>query len=148
MTDLFGPWIPREWVETVLEAVRDNPQWNFIFLTKFPERIAEFDIPKNAWMGTTVDRQSRVRNAEEAFASFECPVKWLAVEPMLEPLQFKRIDLFNWLVIGGATKSKRSPEWKPPYSWHADLTKQATEVGVKVYHQTNLLGARRLELPY
>jgi len=68
MADLFGRWVPRPWIDAVLAAVRDNPQWNFLFLTKFPKRIAEFDIPSNAWMGTTVDLQARVANAEAAFA--------------------------------------------------------------------------------
>ena len=61
MSDLFGRWIPSEWIEAVQSMARDNPQWTFLFLTKFPKRIAEFDIPPNAWLGTTVDVQKRVK---------------------------------------------------------------------------------------
>jgi ParB/RepB/Spo0J family partition protein len=148
MADLFGRWVPAEWIEAVLGAVRANPQWNFLFLTKFPKRMAEFDIPENAWMGTTVDLQARVKNAEAAFAKVKAGVRWLSIEPMLEPLVFERLDLFQWIVIGGASASTKTPAWKPPFEWIADLTQQARDAGVKVYHKTNLLGSRILELPF
>lgn len=156
MSDLFGKWVPREWIGAVLQSVRENPQWNFLFLTKFPQRFSEFDIPANAWMGTTVDLQARVKNAEKAFSKLSSGVRWLSIEPMLEPLKFERLDLFQWMVIGGSTpsrsvvdgKEESTPEWKPPFEWIADLTAQAKAAGVKVYQKTNLLGSRVLELPF
>jgi protein gp37 len=72
--------VPREWIEAVLEQVAANPQWTFLFLTKFPQRLAEFDFPINAWVGTTVDAQARVRNAEVAFAKVRATVRWLSLE--------------------------------------------------------------------
>ena len=148
MADLFGRWVPSEWIEAVLSEIRNAPKWNFLCLTKFPKRMAEFDIPSNAWMGTTVDLQVRVANAEAAFERIKCGVKWLSVEPMLEPLKFKHIERFNWIVIGGASRSDKTPEWRPPYEWIRDLENQAEAAGVPVYHKTNLLGRRRLELPF
>lgn len=148
MADLFGRWVPPEWINAVLGSVRDAPQWNFLFLTKFPKRMAEFDIPENAWMGTTVDLQARVKNAEAAFSRVTAGVRWLSVEPMLEPLRFNRMDLFQWIVIGGASRSSKTPDWTPPFEWIADLVKQAREAGTKVYFKTNLLGNRVLELPF
>jgi protein gp37 len=150
MADLFGRWVPKEWIEAVLAEVRSAPSWNFLFLTKFPKRMAEFDLPTNAWMGTTVDLQARVPAAEAAFARVASGVRWLSVEPMLEPLRFKRLDLFQWVVIGGASKSSKTPEWRPPYAWIHDLVQQARDAGCKVYFKTNLLGAKQriLELPF
>jgi ParB/RepB/Spo0J family partition protein len=148
MADLFGRWVPAEWINAVLDTVRSNPQWNFLFLTKFPKRMAEFDIPDNAWMGTTVDLQVRVRAAEEAFSRVKAGIRWLSVEPMLEPLKFERLDLFQWIVIGGASPSSQTPAWKPPFRWVADLERQAREAGLAVYQKTNCLGSRVLELPF
>src|SRR5262245_47723476 len=34
MADLFGRWVPAEWIEAVLTEIRAAPQWNFLFLTK------------------------------------------------------------------------------------------------------------------
>jgi protein gp37 len=150
MSDIFGRWLPCEWIEAVLDRVRKNPQWNFLFLTKFPKRMAEFSIPANAWMGTTVDLQARVANAEAAFAKLtsQSGIRWLSIEPMLEPLKFTRLDLFNWIVIGGASRSSQTPEFRPPLPWIIDLCQQASEAGCAVYMKTNLLGNRILQLPF
>jgi protein gp37 len=150
MADLFGRWVPREWIEAVLAQVQDNPQWNFLFLTKFPKRMSEFVIPKNAWMGTTVDLQARVANAENAFAKLnkEAGIRWLSVEPMLERLKFKRLDLFDWVVIGGASRSTKTPAFHPPWQWIAELHEAAKAAKCNVYMKTNLLGNRVLELPF
>ena len=142
MADLFGRWVPREWIEAVLGTVRANPQWNFLFLTKFPKRMAEFDIPPNAWMGTTVDLQARVANAEAAFARLnpDAGIRWLSVEPMLEPLKFQRLELFNWVVIGGASRSSKTPMFQPPLPWIIDLYSQAKAAGCAIYMKTNYSG--------
>ena len=150
MADLFGRWVPETWIESILDRMNDNPQWNFLCLTKFPKRMAEFDIPANAWMGTTVDLQARVKNAETAFARLagRPGIRWLSIEPMLEPLKFERLDLFDWVVIGGASRSTQTPEFKPPFEWIVDLVAQAREAGTRVYFKTNLLGNRLLEMPF
>jgi protein gp37 len=145
MADLFGRWVPEEVIERVLGEAADNPQWNFLFLTKFPKRIAELKIPTNAWMGTTVDLQARVANAEKAFEKLrEAGVRcWLSVEPMLQPLKFNRLELFEWIVIGGASPSKAAdgkpatPGWTVPIDWIVDLHQQARNAGCKIYYKTN-----------
>lgn len=146
MADLFGRWVPSAWIKAVLDSVRASPQWNFLFLTKFPIRLQEFDFPENAWVGTTVDAQARVRNAERAFEQVNAKVKWLSCEPLLEPLHFEHLDLFDWVVIGGASRSTETPEFRPPWEWHVALWQQAKQAGCKVYQKTNLL-ARIREYP-
>lgn len=154
MADLFGRWVPPEWIEAVMREARAAPDWNFLCLTKFPKRMAEFDIPENVWMGATTDLQARVAATEAGFAKVNSRVKWLSVEPMLEPLRFKRLDLFHWIVIGGSSAqpatatSPATPTWRPPFLWVVDLVQQARDAGVKVYFKTNLLGHRLLELPF
>jgi len=138
MADLFGRWVPDVWIEAVLDRVAANPQWNFLFLTKFASRLRGFKFPENAWIGTTVDCQARVKAAEEAFAHVDAAVKWISVEPMIEPLQFKHLDRFQWLVIGGASKSSQTPEWRVPIHWWAPLYQQALEFGLQVYLKSNL----------
>lgn len=138
MADLFGRWVPKEWIEAVLKEVRENKQWNFLFLTKFPIRLSEFNFPDNAWVGTTVDCQARVKNAEKAFSKVQAGVKWLSCEPLIEPLQFEDLSMFDWVIIGGASRSTKTPEWEPPSEWVVDLDKSAREAGCQVYHKSNL----------
>lgn len=138
MSDLFGKWVPKEWIESTIEMARRNPEWNFLTLTKFPRRAADFEYPDNLWLGTSVDAQSRVKNAEEAFRRVECKTKWLSLEPLLEPLEFSDWSMFQWVVVGGASKSNKTPEWFPPFAWVSKIHAAAKEAGCKVYHKTNL----------
>ena len=139
MSDLYGRWVPQEWIDAVFKAMADNPQWNFLTLTKFPKRAAELVYPKNVWIGTSVDLQVRVKPAEEAFSRIECGVRWLSIEPMLEPLTFSRPEVFDWVVIGGASKSNKTPEWIPPSSWIVRVASQFLDANpkVKIYLKTN-----------
>jgi protein gp37 len=142
MADLFGRWVPCEWIEAVLAAVRAAPRWNFLFLTKFPVRMAEFDFPANAWVGTTVDCQARVANAERAFRKVKAGVKWLSIEPMIEPLRFSDLGAFQWIVLGGASGSTQTPAWHPPRDWVWHIEDQARRLGIPFYEKSNLFGER------
>jgi protein gp37 len=137
--------VPSEWIEAVLAPCREAPWWNYLFLTKFPNRLSEFSpFPDNFWMGTTVDCQARVKNAEKVFRKVEAGVKWLSCEPLSEPLHFDDLGAFQWLVIGGAsfqkatTNESSSPAWYPPKRWIVDLEAAAWKAGLKVYEKTNL----------
>jgi ParB/RepB/Spo0J family partition protein len=142
MADLFGKWVPTEWIEAVLQQAADNPQWNFLLLTKFPIRMSEFEYPKNAWLGTTVDLQARVPNAERAMAKVQASIRWLSLEPLLEPIKMDW-SIFQWVVIGGATRSTQTPDWHPPRSWLWDITFAAQSAGCAVYHKDNLANRLR-----
>jgi len=144
MADLFGKWVPAEWITAVLDVVRDNPQWTFLFLSKFPIRMAEFTYPPNVWLGTTVDRQAYVQRAEHAFRAIKASgfggVCWLSCEPMMERLTFTSLAMFDWVVIGGSSKSTRTAEYHPPFEDIVHLHTQARAAGCRVYHKTNLFG--------
>lgn len=148
MADLFGKWVPTEWIEAVLEQAWDNPQWNFLFLTKFPIRMAEFEYPPNSWIGTTVDHQWAVDRAEKAFKKIRAGgyqgVAWLSCEPMLEQLTFSSLEMFDWVIMGGCSKSTQTPEERPEYIWHHSLFAQAKELSLPVYMKTNLGVERRV----
>lgn len=147
MADLFGRWVPAEWIDAVLNEIRNAPQWNFLFLTKFPIRMAEFDFPDNAWVGTTVDCQARVANAEKAFRKVKAGVKWLSCEPLIEPLKFKDLNAFQWIVLGGASRSSQTPVWHPPARWVLDIKEEATRLGIPYFLKTNIRPEREEYYP-
>ena len=139
MADLFGKWVPEEWIEAVMTEVRAAPQWNFLFLTKFPQRLESITWPQNAWVGTTVDEQYRVSIAEKAFRNVDAPVKWLSCEPLRERLTFTSLDMFDWVVLGGQSRSSQEPAFQPPWEWIEHLTCQAREANCLLYWKPNLL---------
>jgi protein gp37 len=143
MADLFGKWVPQEWIDAVIQTATDNPQWTFLFLSKFPQRMAEFTYPANVWLGTTVDRQWAVERAEKAFRKIKASgfdgVCWLSCEPMLERLTFGSLEMFDWVVMGGSSRSTQTPEYRPPFDDIVHLYDQARAAGCQVYQKTNLI---------
>jgi protein gp37 len=145
MADLYGKWVPQDWIRQVHASCTANPQWDYLLLTKFPSRYVKLDLPPTAWVGTSVDSQRRVNIAEDAFRKIEgVRVKWLSLEPLLEPLAFSDLSMFDWVVIGAQTATTQPsghvPAFAPPIEWVASLIDQARTAGCAVYLKPNLLG--------
>lgn len=143
MADLYGRWVPDEWIDQVHGAMLDSPQWQYITLTKFPDRYPGLKMPDGAWVGTSVDEQKRVRIAERAFRELPAGVtKWLSLEPLREPLEFTDLSMFDWVVIGAQTETRQPsglvPAFAPPFEWVARIVAQAREAGCLIHMKPNL----------
>lgn len=151
MADLYGRWVPQDWIDQVHAAMLDSPQWQYITLTKFPDRYPGLDMPPGAWIGTSVDEQKRVRIAERAFSQLpDDVIKWLSLEPLREPLQFDDLSMFDWVVIGAQTETRQPdgivPAFAPPFEWVANIVAQAREAGCKIHMKPNLKTGPGMEL--
>lgn len=119
MADLFGAWVPDEWIAEVFKACDAAPWHRYLFLTKNPTRYCKIAddgwLPdaKNFWYGSTITRKG------ESF--FAGSVHWnafVSIEPLLEPLDVG-IGSFGgtkWVIVGAETgnrKGKVAPrkEW-------------------------------------
>ncbi|MYX77646.1 DUF5131 family protein [Streptomyces sp. SID3915] len=151
MADLYGRWVPEEWILQVHSSMLANPQWEYLLLTKFPARYNKVDLPPSAWVGTSVDEQKRVRIAEDAFRQIDgVKVKWLSIEPLKEPLTFTDLSMFDWVVIGAQTETwqgegdqrKQVPAFSPPFEWVVNLVNQAREAGCRVHLKPNLVNGK------
>ncbi len=145
MADLFGKWVPTEWIKAVLETARACPQHTFIFLTKNPERYQEFDWPANAWLGATATDQASWDRALRAFYvtsdSLLCSGGgksarhyFISAEPLLGLIIPEDIALLSWLLIGA--NSNRGAE-KPQSGWLEELLLDARAADVPVFVKTN-----------
>ena len=143
MGELFGPWIPFEWIDEIFGSVRANPQWTFLFLTKFPDRLLGLDWPANAWIGATVDRQIRVSRTVHVFARLkEMKLNnklFLSCEPLLEQITFypKTWDYIDWLLIGALSKGRVKVQ--PKNSWVEYLLFRARGNAIPVWFKDNLI---------
>ena len=139
MADLFGEWVPDEWIEKVLEVVRERKDWNYLFLTKNPSRLVGIDWPANAWVGTTVDIQARVRPAIEAFSQIKATVKFVSVEPFMEEITFgEDLGVFDWVIIGGRSKNSLMAEGQPEWRWVQRLLVEVWKADCLIYFKPNL----------
>lgn len=143
MADLFGKWVPDAWIESVFEACLGSPEWEYMFLTKWPARYAQMPLLKKAWYGASVIQQSDVSRVEKAMSNFstDC-VKWISLEPMLEPIRFNDISWCDLVVIGAQTATNQPEgfvaEFAPDFDWVVDVVNQCRASGVPYYIKANL----------
>lgn len=64
MADLFGEWVPDEWIKAVFDACAVAPWHRYLFLTKDPGRYCDLEraglLPSgdNYWFGATYDHDN------------------------------------------------------------------------------------------
>lgn len=93
MADLFGDWVPFEWINDVLWAAEACPQHIFQFLTKNPKRCLEWErFPANAWVGTTVTNQADADERLPWLLQVDAPVRFVSHEPLLGAIRVERIE--------------------------------------------------------
>lgn len=150
--ELFGPWVPDEWLEEILTAVAAHHQHIFIFLTKQPQNLRRFSpFPKNCWVGVTATGRGGLVNPVSPLLYVDAAIKYVSVEPLLNnPWSVGRwIDEIrdvgiNWLIIGGQTGP-----WKPPpEQWVREIVEAADKAGTPVFCKPNLWQSGRQSRPW
>ena len=155
MADLFGAWVPDEWIEAVFEACEKAPQHRYLFLTKNPQRYADLakagKLPQreNMWYGSTLDsmeaRRYPGRIRDNTFVS---------IEPLTERMD---VGLGSFgrdrLVIIGAETGNRAGKVTPEKEWVDTICAAADLTHAAVFMKDSLLPIvgeenMRRELPW
>jgi protein gp37 len=131
MADLFGAWVPDEWISAVFETVRACPRHTFQFLTKNPERYTAFDLPENAWYGATVDGASEVHRID-ALRRLE-GTTFVSFEPLVEEID-PDLAAIDALLVGARTQPLRLPRRE----WVELIVRRAREAGTAVFMKDTL----------
>jgi protein gp37 len=131
MTDLFGEWVPHEWMRRMFEVMRQCPQHQFQVLTKRPTVMHDFvisylgtDAPfANVWLGVSIEldqyhwRANVLRNTPAA-------VRFVSAEPLLGPLPHLDLTAIDWLIAGGESGNQHRP---CEAAWVRDLRDRAQQ---------------------
>lgn len=136
MADLFGGWVPDEWIRRVFEACEAAPQHNYLFLTKNPERYCQLanagELPRhdNFWYGTTITKSGG--------AMFDGGIHWntfISVEPLHGNLDvgIGAFGCTRWIIVGAET-GNRHGKVTPKREWIENIIETA-----KITHTPVLL---------
>lgn len=159
MADLFGEWVPDEWIKAVFDACEKAPWHRYIFLTKNPSRLmlmaaakeveegekyrpedmqkikGHTPLPKhdNWWFGSTLDNKDARRFQWWGYHSF------VSIEPLTE---FMDVGLGSfgsdkWVIIGAET-GNRKDKVVPKREWVDNIVEAASITGMKVFMKGSL----------
>lgn len=162
MADLFGDWVPDEWIQKIFEACDKASQHRYMFLTKNPSRYAELLnlLPKHRrppnvaemWFGQSFT------GAERNYTPLALPpwqYRFASIEPLLRNLsraEAMEIAATNEWIIVGAETGVRKGKIIPKREWVENIVEAAQITGMKVFMKDSLrelMGADfRQELPW
>lgn len=152
MADLFGDWVPDEWIVAVLATCEMNPQHQYLFLTKNAGRYEELfqltTVHPNWWLGTTCDTSVHTFSMtvdDPTGAAMRLLHRrgwhtWASAEPLLEDiaLRFDMADeMIDWLVIGAMT-GPGSKNRQPEADWVYNLSSSALQRGIPLFQKQSL----------
>lgn len=158
MADLFGEWVPDEWIDDVIKATQRALQHRYLFLTKNPERygewlerfevgrISELDEVENCWFGASASNNAELERANRSSA------QWVSIEPIRERIetdedQFMEFNPYTgserkrweWVVIGAETGNSKN-KVAPKREWIDDIVTACADYGTPVFMKESLRG--------
>lgn len=142
MGDLFGPWIPDEWIQAVFNACKQAPQHRYLFLTKFPERyialanagkLPLWDECPNFWYGTTITKAGDV-----FFGAALTYNTFLSIEPISGDLGLEVFRGVRWVIVGAETGNRKG-KITPERAWIENIIKAAARCRAAVLLKDSLI---------
>jgi protein gp37 len=124
-----------DWKRRIFDAVHDNPQHNYIFLTKRAEAYnLGYKKAPNIFLGVSVTKSDDILNIPQI-------VDFFSIEPILEPvrLPFNGIENIKQIIIGAET-GNRSEKIVPRTEWVTGVVAQADARGIRVFMKESLRG--------
>ena len=136
MSDLSG-WKP-EWRDEVFAKIRENPQHQFLFLTKRPD-LLDFDTDlENAWFGVTVTRKAELWRIDALRKNVGAKHYHVTFEPLFDDPGTVDLSGINWIVVGTMTGAQsRKIHTEPEWAW--SLADQADKLGIPVFMKEDLV---------
>lgn len=158
MADVFGDWVPSEWLARLFALMAACPEQTFLLLTKDPESAEvvlenedwqeaveadagefshgyEGDWPlPNVHLGATVESNrewERAANLVQARAA----VHWLSLEPLLGRVDRVPLKHIEWVAVGAQTGPGAR---KPDVVWLAELRERCERAGIPLWMKSNL----------
>jgi len=121
----------KEWMERVIEKVKQYPQHIFQFLTKFPEVYMRCHFPDNCWLGMTIaDRRYFIFDDYKRFINHN-NLKFISYEPLTNEI-FVSLKGIDWVIIGAETGNRKG-KIIPKREWIDDIVDYCQTNNIPVY---------------
>lgn len=142
--DLFGDWVPDEWILQVFESCKKALNHRYLFLTKNPKRYYQLGqkgmLPEgdSFWYGSTTTSPDK-----PAFWSANHNT-FLSIEPILEPFTQSEdnpselIRKVDWFIIGAETGNRKN-KVVPKREWIESAVKSMKEAGKPVFMKDSMI---------
>ena len=136
MSDLSG-W-KEEWREEVFAKIKENPQHQFVFLSKRPDLLSFSTDLDNAWFGVTVTRKSELWRIDALRENIKAKHYHVTFEPLFDDPGQADLTGIDWIVIGTMTGAAGRKVRTEP-AWTYSLTDHAHAQNIPVFWKEDLV---------
>lgn len=140
MSDI-ADWQP-DWIESTFKAIGQNPQHNYLFLSKRPERIYENWLQfgkSNIWCGATGTGHQTANKALYYLDQIRGCNTFLSLEPLLNEIQLSNgIEHLNWVIVGAETGNRKN-KVIPKKEWIIQIVSDCDRYGIPVFMKESLV---------
>ncbi len=134
MSDLFHEDMPIDYLDKVFEVIEQTPYHTYQILTKRATVMFEYfssrHIPKNIWLGVTVENKKEGVPRIDILRKLHASVLFLSVEPLLEDLGQINLEHIDWVIVGGESGNKARPMDK---EWVLHIQEQCNQADVAFF---------------
>lgn len=145
MADLFGSWIPDEYIWKIINVCKKELDFTYMFLTKNPDRYMDFEFTNNCWLGATATNQRQYDRAIKNFKLLKnqegiSNKLYLSIEPFKEQINcYDGLDYVDLVLIGGESKGSHYPmELQPQQEWLDSLIDDCKKSNCEYWLKSNL----------
>jgi protein gp37 len=145
--DLYDKNMDIIWIQRIFD-IMTNAFWHtFVSLTKQAYTLSRLTrnwivVPKNVWLGVTVNRKENLNRIEDLKTVDSDSVKFVSFEPLYEDMGDIDLKGIDWVIIGAQTR----PNLQPEVEWVHGLAEQARKVGAAVFIKNNVFPWSKLRL--
>jgi protein gp37 len=129
MSDIFHEKVPFDFIDKVMNTIKETPQHRYQLLTKRDKRMAKFfetrTVPENVWMGVTVEATA-IKDRIDTLRTIPATIRFLSCEPLLEDLGELDLSNIHWVIVGGESGKKARPMKE---EWVLNIERQALSNG-------------------
>lgn len=158
MADVFGDWVPTQWLARLFAIMAACPEQTFLLLTKDPaeaavvlgnadfqevveEEAGEFthgyegEWPlSNVHLGASVESNAQMGRAGELVQA-RAAIHWLSLEPLLGRVDRVPLEHIEWVAVGAQTGPGAR---KPDAEWLAEIKDRCEHAGIPLWMKANL----------
>ncbi len=133
MSDVFHENVPFSFIQEMFQTMEKASWHTFQILTKRSERLAklapDLNWPPNVWMGVSIETTKYLWRADH-LREVPTAVRFLSLEPLLEPLGTIDLSDIHWVIVGGES----GPGARPMEAkWVREIRKQCRADGVPFF---------------
>lgn len=142
MADLFGEWVPDEWIEEVFAACKKAPQHRYLFLTKNPRRYKQLaDVGKllnesNMWYGSTVTTEDQEFYYDNRLAIWSHT--FISIEPIMGNFSDSNGVPPQWIIVGAETGSRKD-KVVPKKEWLDGIISSCARKSIPLFMKDSLI---------